>query len=106
MSADAGAYQYLTGHPGIVTPNDPLPVIESAMRAYGVRWLVLESNAIVPALEPVLAGTTRPSWMSQPVAVVPGDRGAMASAGPVQQVVPEGALFAVCFDAADTRCSS
>jgi hypothetical protein len=45
MSADAGAYFYLSGREGVVTPNDPLPVIEDTMRAYGVRWLVLERLA-------------------------------------------------------------
>lgn len=107
MSADSGAYRYLSGHGGIVTPNDPLPVIESAMRSYGVRWLVLESNAIVPALEPLLAGTTRPSWVSRPIAVVQRDGGAIANtaSGP-PQATPEGAVFAICFDPADTRCSS
>ena len=72
MSADAGAYNYLTGRQGIVSPNDPLPVIEDAMRAYNVRWLVLERNAIVPALQPVLAGELQPAWLSSPVAVIPG----------------------------------
>ena len=61
MSADAGAYRYLTGHPGIVTPYDDLATIEQAMRDYNVRWLVLERAQIVPALEPVLTGATRPT---------------------------------------------
>jgi hypothetical protein len=105
MAADPGAINYLTGRQGVITPADDLPSIEATMRAYDVRWLLLERRSIVPALEPVLAGTTRPSWMSRPIAVVPAERGAMASAGPVQQLVPEGALFAVCFDPADGRCA-
>ena len=109
MSADAGAYNYLTGRQGVVTPNDPLPVIEDAMRAYDVRWLVLEQSAIVPALEPVLTGELRPAWLSQPVAVVPASGGpAMAStngAASLGSATPQGALFAVCLDSTDLRCA-
>jgi 4-amino-4-deoxy-L-arabinose transferase-like glycosyltransferase len=104
MSADAGAYYYLTGHPGIVTPNDPLPVVESAMRAYNVRWLILERGAIVPALAPVLAGEIQPAWLSQPVAVVRGVSRAVASTSPVAAVA-QGAVYAVCLTPADTRCA-
>jgi hypothetical protein len=95
MSADAGAYFYLTGREGVVTPNDPLPVIEDTMRAYDVRWLVLERSQIVPSLEPVLAGEIHPSWLSEAVAVVPARHEADATAA---------ALYAVCMSAADTRC--
>jgi hypothetical protein len=109
MSADAGAYNYLTGRAGIVTPNDPLPVIEDAMRAYDVRWLVLEQDAIVPALEPVLTGELRPAWLSQPVAVVPSSTGpAIASTNGTASLgssTPQGALFAVCLDPTDQRCA-
>ena len=94
MAADPGAYNYLTDRQGVVTPNDPLPVIEDTMRAYGVRWLVLERSAIVPALEPVLAGDVRPSWLSLPVAVVPARQSDATAA----------ALYAVCLTDGDTRC--
>jgi hypothetical protein len=96
MSADAGAYYYLSGREGIVTPNDPLPVIEDTMRAYGVRWLVLERSAIVPALAPVLAGEMRPAWLSQPVATVPMRQQPGATAA---------AVYAVCLSEADARCA-
>jgi hypothetical protein len=107
MSADAGAYYYLTGHPGIVTPNDPLPVVESAMRAYDVRWLILERDAIVPSLQPVLAGEIQPAWLSEPVAIVHGANRAVASTLPVDPAdgIAEGALYAVCLSPADTRCA-
>ncbi|MEX2546497.1 MAG: glycosyltransferase family 39 protein [Chloroflexota bacterium] len=110
MSADAGAYHYLTGRQGIVTPNDPLPVIEDAMRAYDVRWLLLEREQIVPALEPVLTGEVRPFWLSRPLAVVPGTGGpATATAGPsattTELAGAAGALYAVCLSPADTRCA-
>ena len=104
MSADAGAYAYLAGHPGIVTPFDDLATIETAMRAYNVRWLVLERAQIVPALEPVLMNESRPSWLSRPLAIVGGASAATASTGPVTTPIPDGAVFAVCFAADDTRC--
>jgi len=105
MSADTGAYEYLAARPGIVTPYDDLPTIEGAMRAYNVRWLVLEKAQIVPALEPVLTGAMHPSWLSQqPVAVVDGAPAALATTGPAPGPVPEGAVYAVCLTPTDTRC--
>lgn len=95
MSADPGAYQYLADRTGIVSPNNSLPIIESAMRAYDVRWLALESSSIVPALAPILTGAERPAWLSSPQVTVPDARAA----------VPKGALFSVCFSAADVRCA-
>jgi hypothetical protein len=95
MAADAGAYRYLSGHQGIVTPDNPLSVIEEALRAYDVRWLALESNSIVPALAPVLTGSERPAWLSAPVAVAPESGFSLS----------RGALFAVCFSPADARCA-
>ena len=97
MAADAGAYRYISGHPAIVTPDNPLPVIEAALRAYDVRWLALESGSIVPALAPLLTGAERPAWLSAPAASVTDDA---APSGP-----PRGALFAVCFSPADARCA-
>jgi hypothetical protein len=96
MSADPGAYHYLYGLPGVVTPNDPLPVIASAARAYSVRWLVLERDGVVPALAPVLRGDTRPGWLSAPLATVP------AAAG---DAVPAAVLFAICLEPGDGRCT-
>lgn len=89
MSADPGAYHYLTGHPGLVTPSDDLATIESVARRYDVRWLVLEAGSIVPALVPVLEGTVHPTWLSAPVAIVPS----------------AGAVYAVCLTPDDTRCT-
>ena len=74
MSADAGAFRYLAGRAGIVTPDDPLPVIEEALRRYDIRWLVLERDHLVPALAPVLAGDVRPSWLSAPTLLVAARR--------------------------------
>ncbi len=105
MSGDAGAYNYLTGHPGIIMPNDPLPVIEDAMRAYDVRWLILEQTEIVPALQPVLNGTVTPAWLSAPVAIVAAPGAVIASVTAVPGQPPDGALYAVCFSPNDTRCT-
>lgn len=93
MSIDPGAYHYLTGHPGLVTPSDDLATVESVARLYDVRWLVLERANIVPALVPVLEGSVHPAWLSLPVAVVTGP------------VAPAGAVYAVCLTADDPRCS-
>ena len=104
MAVDPGAMNHLTGRQGIVTPHDSLPVIETVMRAYDVRWLVLESGSIVPALSPVLTGEVRPAWLSPPVAVVPGAQHS-AVAGPPPTAVPAGVLYAVCLVDGDPRCS-
>jgi hypothetical protein len=111
MSADAGAYWYQGGWPGIVTPSDPLPVVEDAARRYGVRWLALEAEHIVPSLVPVLTGEARPPWLSEPVLVVPDGEspaeahpGAGEDADPLDDA-PRAALYAVCLDVTDQRCA-
>jgi len=102
MSADPGAIWYLSGHPGVVTPADSLPTVEQAMRSYNVRWLVLESDNIMPALEPVLAGQVQPAWLSRPVAVI-GTRASNAQAP--NAGAPRGAVYAVCLAPGDSRCT-
>jgi hypothetical protein len=93
MSPDAGAYRYHAGRAGIVTPDDPLPVIEDALRTYDVRWLVLERAHIVSSLIPVMKNETRPAWLSAPVF-------SLSSGAPI----PHAALYAVCLEPADLRC--
>jgi hypothetical protein len=115
MAVDPGAINYLTGRQGVVTPHDELPVIETVMRQYGIRWLVLESNSIVPALEPVLRGSVRPTWLSSPVAVVAEEsqpslainasRTIGVPPAAVALPVPAAALYAVCLEATDPRCA-
>ena len=104
MSPDAGGYRYLTGHEGVVTPDDPLPVVEETLRRYDIRWLALEADHITPALAPILAGTDRPSWLSAPLIEVPPDPQVAATGTPGSNL-PRGALYAVCLDAADQRCA-
>ncbi|CAN5782953.1 hypothetical protein BH20CHL5_BH20CHL5_06610 [soil metagenome] len=93
MSPDAGAYRYHAGRAGIVTPDDPLPVVEAALRTYDIRWLVLERAHIVEPLMPVMKGEVRPAWLSSPVFSLSSDT-----------PIPRAVLYAVCFQPADTRC--
>jgi 4-amino-4-deoxy-L-arabinose transferase-like glycosyltransferase len=96
MSGDSGAYEYLFDRPGIASPDDPLPVIEEAARAYDIRWLSLERDHVVAALAPVLLGRVRPTWLSAPIATVASTTGD----GP-----PAAVLYAVCLTPDDTRCT-
>ncbi|HEY4226900.1 MAG TPA: hypothetical protein VGM49_01075, partial [Candidatus Limnocylindrales bacterium] len=96
LSIDSGGIKYWTGHPGVVTPDDPIDVIESVARAYDTRWLVVERDDAARALGPVLAGTLRPSWIGAPVFSVPAADGG----------VPRLALFPVCTTPGDTRCGT
>jgi ABC-type glycerol-3-phosphate transport system permease component len=95
MSGDPAGIWDLSGHPGIVTPADPLPFVERAARSYGARWLVLDVSGLVPSLAPVLSGQTLPSWLSRPIIVV----GPASGGGS-----PTAAMYAVCLSAEDARC--
>jgi len=94
MSIDSGGIKYYTGHPGVVSPDDPIETIESVARAYDIRWLVVERDDAARALGPVLAGA-RPSWIGPRAFAVPAADGGL----------PRLALFPTCFAATDTRCS-
>lgn len=104
MSPDAGAYHYHGDWAGIVTPDDPLPVVEEAARRYGVRWLALEGDHITDALRPVLTGSVRPDWLSEPLLMLPPREPAQGTASDGTDPLPQAALFAVCFDDHDERC--
>jgi len=91
MSADPGAYRYFTGLGGVVTPEDPLPTVEEVARAYGVRWLVLETAHTVRSLAQVYVGAVPlPGWL-EPVAAAEGT------------VMPAFRIYAVCLDPTDLR---
>jgi Dolichyl-phosphate-mannose-protein mannosyltransferase len=92
MSADPAGWWYTSGRAGVMSPADPLPVVEQAAAAYDVRWLVLERSQIVPSLEPVLDGTAHPGWLSAPIVSSTQD-GQVAAA-----------LYAVCLTPSDARC--
>ena len=95
LSIDAGGFKYYTDRGGVVTPDDPIEVIESVARAYEIRWLVIERNDASQALGPVLADT-RPAWIGPQVFAVPASDGGL----------PQLALFPVCTTAGDLRCGS
>jgi hypothetical protein len=90
MSIDAAGYRYQTGRGGIVLPNDPLPVIEKAARAYGIRWLVLERDDAVAAVAPILLADERPDWI-----------------GPaIWRDGTEVAVYPICTGLGDGRCAA
>jgi hypothetical protein len=93
LSIDAGGLKYYTGRGGVVTPDDPIDVIESVARAYDIRWLVIERNDASESLGPVLHGT-RPAWIGSPMFTYQSRDGG----------VPTLALFPVCTTDGDTRC--
>ena len=96
LTIDAAGLKYFTGRPGVVTPDDPIETIQEVAEAYNTRWLVLERDDIVRALQPVLTGSERPSWIGLPVFIVkPRDGG-----------TPQLAFYPVCTDAGDDRCTS
>jgi 4-amino-4-deoxy-L-arabinose transferase-like glycosyltransferase len=104
MSPDAGAYRYQGGWSGIVTPEDPLEVVEEALRLYGVRWLALERAHVTAGLMPILAGGERPSWLSAPVVVVPAPPAEGPGPATSRSPLPLAALYAVCLSPGDARC--
>ena len=93
LSIDAAGMKYWTGRPGVVTPDDPIEVIESVARAYQTSWLVLERDDAARALGPVLAGT-RPPWIGPPVFSVPAADGGLSKL----------ALFPLCLGSDVSAC--
>ena len=94
MTIDAGGFKYFTGHPGVVSPDDPIETIESVAQGYGIRWLVLERSGVVEALQPVLIDDRRPSWIGPATFVIPAPGGG----------APTLALYPVCVTPDDHRC--
>ena len=72
MSVDPGAYHYLTGHPGLVTPSDDLATIEIG-RAAVRRALAGPRSARTscPRWRRCSRAADHPTWLSAPVAIVP-----------------------------------
>ena len=93
LSIDAAGMKYWTGRGGVVTPDDPIDVIESVARAYETRWLVLERNDAARALAPVLAGK-RPDWIGSPAFTVPAADGGL----------PTLALYPLCLGSNTAAC--
>jgi hypothetical protein len=103
MSIDASGTLYWTGHGGVVLVNDPLPTIEQVARAYDIRWLVLDRADSVPAVAPILDGEPRPPWLGPPVASRPARQ--LPDAEPLPAGALGVALYPVCLDAGDARCT-
>lgn len=71
MSIDAAGTRYWTGRGGVVLVNDPIATIEAVVRAYDIRWLVLDREDGVEAIAPILdAEQARPDWLGAPVLAV------------------------------------
>lgn len=72
MSSDPGSIcSQDPRYPGIQTPNSALPVVETALARYHIRYLFLEKQSIVASLIPVLDGSVHPDWLSAPLLEVP-----------------------------------
>jgi hypothetical protein len=107
MSPDPGAYRYAGGWPGVVTPNDPLAVVEDVLRQYDVRWLAIERAHVVESLVPLLSGSQRPRWLSGPLETVRLGSDPMEGNSPDDRDdLPDAVLFAVCRAPADERCAT
>ncbi len=102
MSIDASGTRYWTGRGGVVLVNDPIDTVEQVARAYGIRWLVLDSADTVAAAGPILDDDERPAWIGPPI-----DAGPMsttdASPGDGRLTV---AVYPVCLEPADVRCAA
>jgi hypothetical protein len=94
MSIDASGTKYASGHGGVVSPNDPIDTIRQVADAYRIEWLIVERDSLVAALEPVLRGSQRPSWIGSPILTIPA-----ADGGP-----PRAAVYPVCLSPSDPRC--
>ncbi len=103
MSIDASGTLYWSGHPGVVLVNDPLDTIEDVARAYDIRWLVIDRSETVAAVAPILDGEPRPAWLGPPVGSRPAQQ--VPGASPLPAGALGIALYPVCLDADDARCS-
>jgi hypothetical protein len=94
LTIDAAGWNYWTGRPGVVTPDDPIETIEAVARAYETRWLIVEREDAARALGPVLQDDVRPSWIGPAVYSIPAADGG----------TPRLALYPVCTAPGDARC--
>ncbi|HET9615269.1 MAG TPA: hypothetical protein VFP22_10680, partial [Candidatus Limnocylindrales bacterium] len=94
MTIDAAGFRLVTGHPGVVTTNDPIDTELQIATAYRLSWLVLERDEIATPMVPILSGASRPGWIGAPVFTLP-----TADGGP-----PRIAIYPICLSPADPRC--
>ena len=109
MSPDAGAYRYHGGWSGIVTPDDPLPIVEEALRL--LRRSVARARARPhhgrPATRPGRRGAAATGCPTRLVTVRPDEADTIAGgtgADPEASTLPAAALYAVCLADDDERC--
>jgi hypothetical protein len=95
MSIDASGIEYVSGHGGVVSPNDPIDTDHEVALAYKIEWLILERDSIVRSMAPILAGMSRPSWIGPPILAIPAADGG----------IPRAALYPVCLSGSDQRCA-
>jgi hypothetical protein len=93
MSLDAAGFKYVSGHGGVVTPNDPIETIRDVATAYRIEWLVIERDNAVAALAPILGGD-RPAWIGPPVETITDGDGAVRAA-----------VYPICQGERDARCA-
>ena len=94
LSIDAAGWNYWTGRPGVVTPDDPIETIEAVARAYETRWLIVEREDAARALAAVLQDDDRPPWIGPAAYSIPAADGR----------TPRLALYPVCTQPGDSRC--
>jgi hypothetical protein len=93
MSADPVGMEYWTGHPGVVATNDDLATNEAIAKAYGIRWLVLESDDLATPFARILIQQVGVPWLGPEVRLPPAPgRGDVA-------------VYPVCTTPDDTRCA-
>jgi hypothetical protein len=78
--------------------------VERVARAYEIRWLVVNRADSVPAVAPLLAGE-RPAWVGAPILATAADTGAGTEAGTDASAALRLAVFPVCAQAGDARCT-
>ncbi|MCI0346029.1 MAG: glycosyltransferase family 39 protein [Chloroflexi bacterium] len=94
LTIDAAGWNYWTGRPGVVTPDDPIETIEAVARAYETRWLIVEREDAARALAVVLQDDERPPWIGPAAYSIPAADGG----------TPRLALYPVCTQLGDSRC--
>ncbi|MEO7664870.1 MAG: glycosyltransferase family 39 protein [Candidatus Limnocylindrales bacterium] len=104
LSIDAAGFRYWTGHPGVVTPDDPIDTIEAVAKAYDIRWLVIERDAAARSLAPILLGTESVPWIGRSIFAVRDDTG--TGTGNPRSSDTRLALYPVCTTPDDHRCEA
>ncbi|MBI2777468.1 MAG: glycosyltransferase family 39 protein [Chloroflexi bacterium] len=102
LSIDAAGFKYWTGHPGVVTPDDPIETIEAVARAYDIRWLVIERDDAARSLAPILLGTETVPWIGRSIFSVRDDSGRRSPSSTDIRL----ALYPVCTTPEDRRCDA